>query len=58
MKIHFMSALRRCAVLEILMYFVYILVSVLRAPCTASHKMNFLRMLLPKLATNLAVGEG
>ena len=41
MKTHFMGVLRRCAVLEILMYFVYILVSALRTPCTASHKMNF-----------------
>lgn len=37
-----MSALHRCAVLEILMYFVYIPVPAFRAPRTASHKKCFL----------------
>ncbi len=40
-KINIMGTLRRCAVLEILMYSVYIPVSVLRAPCTVSHHIDF-----------------
>ena len=41
-KIDIMGTLLRYAVLKILMYNPYISVSVLRAPCTVSHKDKFL----------------
>ena len=40
-KMYFLGALQRCAVLKILMYYVYIPVSALRAPCIASQNPTF-----------------
>jgi len=41
MKIHFLSESLRYAVLEMLMYFVYIPLSLRCAPCASSHKAEF-----------------